>query len=84
MTRKAKLFISGHSQAIRLPKDFRFEGDEVFIHRDPVNGDIILSRKPPNWDGFLEVLKTTTIPPDFLADRDQTVTLRDPFEEWQK
>lgn len=39
----AKLFKNGRSQAVRLPAEFRFEGDEVLIRRDPVTGDIILS-----------------------------------------
>ncbi|MCG8341504.1 MAG: AbrB/MazE/SpoVT family DNA-binding domain-containing protein, partial [Chlorobiales bacterium] len=43
--------MSGRSQAIRLPKEFRFEGTEVFIRRDPLTGDIILSRKPESWEG---------------------------------
>ncbi len=30
----AKLFMNGRSQAVRLPKAFRFEGDEALIHRD--------------------------------------------------
>lgn len=81
MTQKAKVFISGNSQAVRLPKEYRINGDEVFIRRDPVTGDLILSRKPPSWDGFLDVLKNTTVPPDFMAERDQSVTLRDPFED---
>uniref|UniRef100_UPI00313B22FA antitoxin n=1 Tax=Pseudoduganella sp. OTU4001 TaxID=3043854 RepID=UPI00313B22FA len=42
----AKLFFTGRSQAVRLPKDYRFEGTEVFISRDPVTGDVILSKKP--------------------------------------
>lgn len=32
--RKAKLFWSGRSQAVRLPKEFRFDGDEVRIRRE--------------------------------------------------
>ena len=36
----AKLFTNGRSQAVRLPKEFRFEGDEVSIRR--VEGDILL------------------------------------------
>jgi antitoxin VapB len=42
----AKLFWSGRSQAVRLPKDFRFKGDEVRIRRhgnaviiEPIDGD---------------------------------------------
>ena len=53
MTDTAKLFVTGRSQAVRLPRDYRFEGDEVFIRRDPVSGDVVLSRKPESWDGFL-------------------------------
>lgn len=32
---KAKLFMTGGSQAVRLPAEFRFEGSEVDIRRDP-------------------------------------------------
>jgi antitoxin VapB len=46
MTDTAKLFVSGRSQAVRLPKAYQFEGTEVFIRRDPVSGDVVLSRKP--------------------------------------
>lgn len=31
---KARLFMNGRSQAVRLPKQFRFEGDEVHVHRE--------------------------------------------------
>lgn len=31
---RAKLFWNGRSQAVRLPKEFRFEGDEVHVRRD--------------------------------------------------
>ena len=37
--RRAKLFWNGRSQAVRLPKEFRFEGDEVEIHRE---GDAVI------------------------------------------
>lgn len=51
MERKAKIFTSGGSQAVRLPADFRFTESEVFIHRD---GDrVILSPKPPSWTEYL-------------------------------
>lgn len=39
----AKLFRNGRSQAVRLPREFRFEGTEVNIRRDPKTGDVILS-----------------------------------------
>jgi antitoxin VapB len=40
----AKLFWNGRSQAVRLPKEFRFEGDSVSIRR--VNGGVLLEPKP--------------------------------------
>ena len=69
MTDTAKLFVTGRSQAVRLPRDYRFEGDSVFIRRDPVSGDVVLSRKPENWDGFLALAAHTDVPADFMDDR---------------
>lgn len=40
--RKASLFRNGRSQAVRIPKEFEFEGDEVFIRRNK-DGDLVLS-----------------------------------------
>ena len=39
----AKLFRNGRSQAVRLPKEFRFEGTEVAIRRDAQTGEVVLS-----------------------------------------
>jgi antitoxin VapB len=72
MTQKAKLFLTGRSQAVRLPREFRFEGNEVFIRRDPVSGDVVLSRKPVTWEGFLAVAAKTAVPPDFMNDRQES------------
>jgi antitoxin VapB len=44
--RTAKLFKNGRSQAVRLPKEFRFEGKEVAIRRDPATGEVILAPAP--------------------------------------
>ena len=38
--RTAKLFKNGSSQAVRLPAEFRFEGEEVYITRDEASGDV--------------------------------------------
>jgi antitoxin VapB len=82
MTQTAKLFVTGRSQAVRLPREYRFEGDEVFIRRDPVTGDVVLSRRPDSWEGFLSLCKTTAVPADFMteSDRDQGTAERDPFD----
>ena len=43
-TARAKLFFHGRSQAVRLPKEFRFEGTEVYVRR--VGADVVLSSQP--------------------------------------
>ena len=70
MTQTAKLFRNGRSQAVRLPAEYRFDGSEVYVRRDPLTGDVILSRRPESWGEFFDLLKTLEIPDDFLADRD--------------
>jgi antitoxin VapB len=69
MPRTAKLFRNGRSQAVRLPSEYRFESSEVYIRRDPLTGDVILSRRPESWQDFFELMKTIDVPEDFLADR---------------
>jgi antitoxin VapB len=69
MTRTAKLFFNGRSQAVRLPAEYRFEGSEVYVRRDPATGDVILSRRPESWKDFFELMKSVEVPEDFLADR---------------
>ena len=71
MTQTAKVFITGRSQAVRLPLEFRFEEKEVYIRRDPVTGDVILSRRPESWDGFFALYETTNVPADFMSEADR-------------
>ncbi len=86
MTQRAKLFMNGRSQAVRLPAEFRFDGTEVFIRRDPLTGDVILSRRPPNWDGFFAALAGVEVPADFLSDQERKPgdEERDPFAGWRE
>ena len=42
----AKVFRNGRSQAVRIPAEFRFKTDEVFIQRDEATGVVSLSEKP--------------------------------------
>ncbi len=69
--RTARLFMNGASQAVRLPADFRFEGEQVFVTRDERTGDVVLSTRPGSrsWDAFFELMSTIDIPQDFMADR---------------
>jgi antitoxin VapB len=69
MTRTAKLFRNGRSQAIRLPAEYRFQGSEVYVRRDSATGDVILSRRPESWKDFFELVDSLEIPQDFMADR---------------
>ncbi len=62
----AKVFQSGNSQAVRLPKQFRFQGKEVEIFR---RGDeVVLREKGKGLARVFEIL--SELPEDFLADRD--------------
>jgi antitoxin VapB len=83
MHQTAKIFATGRSQAVRLPLEFRFNETEVFIRKDPATGDVVLSRKPSDWQGLLDVVALNT-QDDFLIERRQTHTRRDPFEGWQE
>lgn len=78
---KAKIFQTGRSQAVRLPKEFRFEGSEVYIRRDPKTGDVVLSRRPDSWDELFAMDTLSAVPVDFMsaADRQQGIHDRDPF-----
>ena len=82
MSRVAKLFTNGRSQAVRLPAAYRFDTKEVFIRQDPDTGDVILSRKPATWNDFFAALKEAQVPANFLdeQDRAQGIQNRDPFK----
>ena len=51
----AKLFENGRSQAVRLPKEYRFNGDEVAINK--VGDIVILMPKENKWSAFLNSLE---------------------------
>ena len=52
MQRRAKVFLNNRSQAVRLPKEFQFDTDEVFIRKD--GEKVILSPRPADWSSYLE------------------------------
>lgn len=59
----ARLFQNGRSQAVRLPKEFNFTGDDVFIQK--VGDSVILFPKDKVWETFLNGLNGFT--DDFMA-----------------
>lgn len=60
----AKIFENGRSQAVRLPKEFRFSGDEVFVQR--LGRAVMLYPKDAAWETFISGLNGFS--EDFLAD----------------
>ena len=92
MLQTAKIFATGRSQAVRLPLEFRFDVAEVFIRQDPNTGDVVLSRKPTDWQGLLDVVALNA-QDDLLIERRQNLQdlsktpaspRRDPFEGWSE
>ncbi len=71
-TKIAKLFKNGASQAVRLPADFRFEGDQIYASRMGASGDIVLSRRPGTlaWQAFFELVHSIEVPAEFMAQRE--------------
>ena len=52
MRKKAKIFMNNRSQAVRLPKEFQFSTQEVFIRKE--GSDVVLSPRPSDWSSYLE------------------------------
>ncbi len=61
----AKIFKNGRSQAVRLPKEYRFDGDEVYIKK--VGDMVALMPKNKVWEIFLESLEGFS--EDFMNER---------------
>ena len=62
----AKVFQNGRSQAIRLPKEFRVETDEVYLKKTP-EGFLVIARDP--WEVFFEGVEELS--EDFMANARQ-------------
>ncbi len=55
MFQKAKIFNNGNSQAVRLPKEFRFEGKEVIV-RKVENGVLLMPQDKNIWESWFDNL----------------------------
>lgn len=60
----ARIFQSGNSQAVRLPKEFRFDADQVEIFRQ--GNDIVLRQVPVSATAVFDLL--SSLPADFMAE----------------
>lgn len=69
MSQTAKIFMNGRSQAVRLPKECRFDCDEVYVEK--VGDAVILRPRLPDWDDFFD--QPSVFGDDFLADREDAV-----------
>ena len=65
--KKARLFINGRSQAVRLPKDCRFSGSDVYIKK--LHGIVMLIPKDDPWASLVNSLDHFS--EDFMATREQ-------------
>ena len=65
---KAKLFINGRSQAVRLPKAFRFNGNEVYIKKTS-EGVLLIAKDQSIWDIWEKNILKYSEP--FMTDRNQ-------------
>ena len=68
----AKIFKTGHSQAVRLPKAFRVESDEVWIRKNEATGEITLipKKSAERLDALFKLIEAAEVPKEFLAERD--------------
>jgi len=63
----AKIFTNGRSQAIRLPKEYRFSGDDVYINK--IGKIVVLMPKEDPWSVLANSLDQFS--DDFMEDRNQ-------------
>lgn len=78
MSHTAKVFRIGQSQAVQLPKEYRFKGKEVYIRKSP-NGDVILSEKRLTWVDYFNEHSGSEGFETFMADREQDIPRDPPF-----
>lgn len=72
MEQFAKLFKNGSSQAVRLPREYRFNGDKVRIRR--VGKAVVLEPVIEDAEEWLAALRSIPADPDFMKRRNQPKT----------
>ena len=86
MQATAKVFSTGNSQAVRLPKAFRVNVTEMWITKNDVTGEITLKpkdedRRKRDLAELLRMIKESPISEDFIPPRDDAWG-PDPFADW--
>ena len=69
----AKVFENGRSQAVRLPKEYRFTSDEVLINK--IGDMVVLIPKDRKWDSFMKAIDMFTA--DYMEDGRAIQTLQE-------
>lgn len=69
----AKVFLNGRSQAVRLPKEFRFDTEEVFVTR--LGNAVVLIPKKDSWNILFDAIDGFT--DDFMESREQPDTMQE-------
>ena len=82
----AKVFTTGNSQAVRLPKAFRVNTSEMWISKNNVTGEITLKPKDDdqrqrNLELLLKMIEEEPFTEDFIPERSIEES-RNPFAEW--
>ena len=75
--RIARVFMTGRSQAVRLPKEFRFDTDRVIVRREGRN--VVLSPVFKDWDDYIE--NGARFTDDFFEAMDELRNTHLPLEE---
>lgn len=88
MVATAKVFTTGNSQAIRLPKAFRIQGSEVWISKDDASGVITLRPKDDdqhkkNLEELFRLIREQPFTEEFIPPRSQE-SRPDPFADWEE
>jgi antitoxin VapB len=80
VTTKARVFRNGRSQAVRIPAEYRFNTEEVYIERNPKTGALTLSEKPrsPSLDEIFAALDAAGAA-EFELERDLSLRIE---REW--
>lgn len=88
MLATAKIFSTGNSQAVRLPKAFRVDAGEMWITKNEVTGEITLKPKDSDkrrqtLEKLFRMIEENPLPDSFLSEASrQNIQLRNPFESW--
>jgi virulence-associated protein VagC len=70
MANQTAVFRDARGQFVRIPEEFSFAGDEVYIERDAKTGHVILV-EAADWPKIFAMLDAAGVPQDFLEDRDR-------------